>query len=383
MKDKRAIIADALLNIVEKAKHGAPRTRIGLMAFGSELGQAEVLRGAMEAQNLDPSVQVVAIGPKALGYEELEWIDTPDCEADVSAALDQALKDGTIAGAVAMHYPFPVGVTTIGRIKTPGRGRDMFIASCTGTSAPSRNEAMLRNALYGIAAAKASGLARPTVGLLNLDGANPVYRALSKLKDQGYDIHFGSSERRDGGSILRGNDVLCGAVDVLVCDTLTGNSLIKIFSAFSTGGQYESVGYGYGPSAGEGFDRIISIISRASGAPVIAAALALTAKQARNNLPALVAAELGKARKAGLNDIIEDLKPKAVAAEAAVCAPPTVPLDEQVSGIDVMDMENAVHEIWKAGIYAESAMGCTGPVIRIPSDAVDKVKSILKAAGYI
>ena len=33
------------------------------------------------------------------------------------------------------------------------------------------------------------------------------------------------------------------------------------------------IGYGYGPGIGEGFDKVIMIISRASGAPVIAGAV--------------------------------------------------------------------------------------------------------------
>ena len=110
------------------------------------------------------------------------------------------------------------------------------------------------------------------------------------MKEQGYDVNFGASQRGDGGSLLRGNDLVSGAVDVLVCDTLTGNALIKIFATFTSGGQYESVGWGYGPSVGEGWKRIISIVSRASGAPVIANAIAMTAKMAAGGLPDLVAA---------------------------------------------------------------------------------------------
>ncbi len=72
--------------------------------------------------------------------------------------MESALVDGRIAGAVALHYPFPLGVTTIGRVLTPARGRPMLIASCTGMSAASRTEAMLRNAVYGIAVAKALGI---------------------------------------------------------------------------------------------------------------------------------------------------------------------------------------------------------------------------------
>ncbi len=84
------------------------------------------------------------------------------------------------------------------------------------------------------------------------------------------------SFRKDGGSVLRGNDILAGSCDVVVCDSLTGNILMKLFSAYNTGGQHETVGWGYGPGIGRNMDNIISIISRASGAPVISGALQYT-----------------------------------------------------------------------------------------------------------
>ena len=69
---------------------------------------------------------------------------------------------------------------------------------------------MLRNAVYGIAVAKAVGMGKPTVGILNLDGAVSAQRALVRLSEKGYTVHFASSVRADGGSLLRGNDLLAG-----------------------------------------------------------------------------------------------------------------------------------------------------------------------------
>ena len=386
-ESKRLLIANALADIVEKARHGGPVCRIGLMATGSELGQEEILSGARIAQKENPSLRVVAIGPRAAGYDDLDWIETPDCEADIVAAVEKTLNEGAVSGplsgVVAMHYPLPIGVATIGRVMTPARGRPMFIASCTGSAAPSRPEALLRNAVYGIATAKACGIENPTVAFLNLDGAGPVFRALAKMRDAGYAVTFGASERGDGGSLLRGNDIVSGCVDVLVCDTLTGNVLIKLFSTFTTGGQYESVGWGYGPSAGEGWDKVVSIVSRASGAPVIAGALALTAKAATGGLPERVAMELKAARSAGLDAALDGLKPKAAASAADVEKPPVVPVDAEIAGVDVLDMENAVHALWKHGIYAEAAMGCTGPVVRMQSSARTRAEEILRTAGFI
>lgn len=382
-QSKRELIADALMGIVQKARHGGPVQKVGVMATGSELGSEEILRGALLAQEANPGLQVVAIGPRVAGFDSLEWIETPDCEADVAAAVDKATAEGAVAGVVAMHFPFPIGVTTIGRAFTPGRGKPMFIASCTGSSGASRGEALLRNAVYGIAVAKSAGIANPTVAFLNQDGAGPVFRALGRMKEQGYAINFGTSLRGDGGSLLRGNDLVSGAVDVLVCDTLTGNALIKIFATFTSGGQYESIGWGYGPSVGEGWSRIISIVSRASGAPVIANALGMTAKMAAGSLPDRVAAELKAARAAGFDAALEDVKPKESAKAEEVKKPPVVPVDAEIGGVDVMDMDPAIHSLWKEGIYAETAMGCTGPVVRVQAAMKEKAIGILKKAGFI
>ena len=48
-----------------------------------------------------------------------------------------------------------------------------------------------------------------------------------------------------------------------------------------------------------------------------------------------------------------------------------------------MDLEDAVKVLWKAGIYAESGMGCTGPVVLMSDANHDKAVELLRAAGYI
>ena len=258
----------------------------------------------------------------------------------------------------------------------------MLIAATTGTSSANRGEAMLKNAIFGIATAKALGIKEPTVGILNVDTAQPVFRALTRMAERGYKVKFGSSVRKDGGAVLRGNDILAGAVDVCVTDSLTGNVLMKMFSSFSTGGSYEAVGWGYGPSCGEGWKSVVSIISRASGSPVIASALALTASVTAGDLPRRVAEETAAARKAGLDEETAALTPKG-AAEEDVKAPPAEPTDEELHGVDVLEIENAVRALWKAGIYAESAMGCTGPVVKLAAKNAEKGEAVLKENGYL
>ncbi|MCE5183799.1 MAG: glycine/sarcosine/betaine reductase complex component C subunit alpha [Synergistaceae bacterium] len=380
----KKIIGEVLAEIIEDVKSGCvKKISIGLMAYGSELGSEELLKGAALAMQNDPSVNVVPIGPKVEGFEQMEWIETPACESDISKAMEDALDKGIISGAVALHYPFPLGVTTIGKVLTPARAKPCFIASSTGTSSSNRVEAMVRNAIYGIAAARADGIVSPNVGILNLDGAQTVLRALQKLSEGGYPITFGSSMRKEGGAILRGNDLLAGSVDVCVTDTLTGNVLMKLFAAWNTGGNYEALGWGYGPSAGENWNKVVSIISRASGAPVVAGAITLNARCAKNGLPAAVAEELKLAKKAGLDEVIASLQPKQASSEEDVTSPPSEPTDEEIHGIDVLEIEDAVKILWKAGIYAESSMGCTGPVIKMAGARIEKAKAVLKENGYI
>lgn len=380
----KKIIGEVLAEIIEDVKSGCvKKISIGLMAYGSELGSEELLKGAALAMHNDPSVNVVPIGPKVEGFEQMEWIETPACESDISKAMEDALDKGIISGAVALHYPFPLGVTTIGKVLTPARAKPCFIASSTGTSSSNRVEAMVRNAIYGIAAARADGIVSPNVGILNLDGAQTVLRALQKLSEGGYPITFGSSMRKEGGAILRGNDLLAGSVDVCVTDTLTGNVLMKLFAAWNTGGNYEALGWGYGPSAGENWNKVVSIISRASGAPVVAGAITLNARCAKNGLPAAVAEELKLAKKAGLDEVIASLQPKQASSEEDVTSPPSEPTDEEIHGIDVLEIEDAVKILWKAGIYAESSMGCTGPVIKMAGARIEKAKAVLKENGYI
>lgn len=384
MSQLRKLIGEELAGIVKTARTGGPVTKIGLMASGSELGAEELLRGALEASRSYRDIQVVMIGPKRGKAQGLEWIETAGDEQAVAQGMEKAIEDGSIDGAVALHYPFPLGVTTVGRVLTPARGKPMFIASTTGTSATSRIEAMVFNALYGIAVAKSTGIENPTVGILNLDGAQTVYRCLRELAEKGYDICFGESVRKDGGAVLRGNDILAGAVDVCVTDTLTGNVLMKLFSAYSTGGSYESLGWGYGPSVGKNWKYVVSIISRASGSPVIANSIRLTADAVQGKVVLRVKEELDRAERAELEEILSATAtaPKA-SEEGDIKVPPAEPTDEELHGVDVLSIEDAVRELWKHGIYAESAMGCTGPVVKVASARVAEATEILREKKYL
>ena len=375
----------------EKKALATTRTRVGVTVFGSELGNEEVVRGAELAQRQRPDLEVLLIGDPGV-ETDLEVIPAGNCLAECHQAMERALESGDIASAVTLHYAFPIGVSTVGRVVTPGKGREMLIATTTGTSAADRIEAMARNAVYGIAVAKALGNKRPTVGVLNIEGAPQVEKMLRHLAEHGYaGVRWSESSRADGGALMRGNDVLGGAPDVLVCDSLTGNVLMKLMSAYTTGGNYESLGFGYGPGVGERMRHIIHIISRASGAPVIAGAITYAGDMAIGGLVGQVKGELEAANAAGLSNILAE-RAAAISAAASVgaapaAAVPTAPPEKvataEISGVEILRLEEAVHALWAKGIFARPGMGCTGPVVLVAPEDLDAARKVLTETTFL
>ncbi|WP_434798536.1 glycine/sarcosine/betaine reductase complex component C subunit beta [Terrisporobacter vanillatitrophus] len=356
--------------------------KIAITTIGSEHGEKNVIEGALKA--IKSNISVTTIGSESA--DGLKHVKT-DCEKEAHELMENLLDSKKVDGAVTMHYPFPIGVSTVGRVITPEKGREMFIATTTGTSSADRVEGMVKNAIYGIITAKACGIKNPTVGIANVDGARQVEIALKTLKEKGYDINFAQSDRADGGVVMRGNDLMTASADVMVTDSLTGNLLIKMFSAYNSGGKYESVGYGYGPGIGKNFNKLIMIISRASGAPVIEGAIKFAAELVNNDVHNISKEEFAKVEKAGFSEVLQGLKkskPQASAAtEEKVEAPEKEVVTEQISGVDVMDLEDAVEVLWKNKIYAESGMGCTGPIVLVSPANVEKSRALLIEAKFI
>ena len=383
------------------------RPAVGITLHGSELGEEEVLRGAEQAQRQWPDIEVVLIGRPAR-ETRLRWVEAGGgCLADEHRAMERMLASGELAAAVTLHYAFPIGVATVGRVVTPARGREMLIACTTGTAAADRVGAMVRSAIGGIAVARTLGLAEPSVGILNVDGARQAERILEELRRAGYPIRWAASGRADGGALMRGNDVLTGEPDVLVTDSLTGNLLMKLLSAQSTGGSYEATGYGYGPGVGPEQRQIVHIISRASGAPVIAGAIRYAADMARGGLLQAVADEYARAREAGLERLLAERRAGRAAEEqpdaaqaargaltagepdggrsapAQVAPPPEKVATAEIPGVDILELEEAVACLWRRGIYAKSGMGCTGPVVLVAGEDLEAARAVLKEAGFL
>jgi len=332
---------------------------VGLTLPGSEGGEQELRAGAEVARKADPSLRVVFLGEG--GDPRL-----------AHAEMERALAEGSIHAALTFHYPFPVGVATVGHMKAPGNGRDLFISTTTGTMAADRVDALVRNAIAGAAAAKSFGIAEPVVGLLNLDGAASALKILKGLATRSYSLKLGSSVR--GEPLLRGNDVLAGSVDVLVCDSLTANAIVKLMAAWSTSGRIETSGSGYGPAVGEGAPTV-GIISRATASPVVAEAIVLMARMIRGGLARAFSEEMRAAQEAGLS--------AARGREAATEAPPRKPVDHEIAGVDVLDIEAAVGALMAGGVYCQAGMGCTGPVLLVSGSEAEKARELLERARYL
>jgi len=365
------------------------KPRIILTGLGSEHGESNMIEGALLAARAN-AAEITYIGSNGDHAGATSIVET-NCEKAMHEKMDAMLNSKQADGAVTMHYSFPIGVSTIGKVITPAHGKAMYIASTTGTSSTNRAEAMVKNALNGIIVAKASGIKRPKVGILNVDGARTCEKALKDLKAAGYDIEFAGSGRSDGGCIMRGNDAMTAACDVLVCDSLTGNVLMKMFSAFTTGGNYESIGFGYGPGMAHDYDKLVLILSRASGAPVVANSILFAAELVNGGYKKVLKDEYKKAEKAGLESVLEAVvkasgakKPAAKKAGAKeVKAPKQEVVDTDINGVEVENLDAAVEAVWAAGIYAASGMGCTGIVIQVAKANEKKAREVLIKKGFL
>lgn len=381
-KSVQALIRESFLDMAEALESGrlGGRPKIALTGLGSELGEENALQGALLAAQ--QGVDVTYIG--SLSHPALTHVPATT-EDEAHAAMERLLDEGAVAGAATMHYPFPIGVATVGRAIIPASGKEMFLATTTGTAATDRVAGMVLSAIYGVIAGKACGIAEPTVGILNIDGARQVEILLKKLIAGGYPMRLATSTRSDGGCIMRGNDLLAASADVMVMDTLTGNLVIKVLSSFMSGGTYESLGFGYGPGIAEHYDRLIMIVSRASGSSVIAGALQYAATLVENDYKAIIRQEFSLAHKAGLKALLDEVisARKQATPEKTVTAPPKEAVNTDIAGIDVMDLETAVESLWAEGIYAESGMGCTGPIVLIADRHLDQAAAILRKGGFI
>lgn len=378
--ERNGLVNEKDIKEINNESQKPKKIRIGLTTLGSEHGIENLVNGAHLAKS--ELYDIVLIGPKV--DTELEVVDA-QTEAQMHEKMESLLQSGYIDSCVTMHYNFPIGVSTVGRVNTPKRGKEIILATTTGTSATNKVEAMLRNAISGIATAKSIGIKKPKVGIMNVEGARQVEKYLKELKENGYQIEFCDSVRSDKGCIMRGNDLLAGEVDVMVTDTLSGNIFMKVLSSFTTGGTYESIGYGYGPGVGENYDKNILILSRASGEMVVVNAIKYAYEVVKGDICNIAKKEFENAKKSKLQDIIKEITNKDTKLpkeDTKIEILQKEVVTHQISGIDVMELEEAVYILFENKIYAESGMGCTGAIILVNENKSDEAIDVLTKAGY-
>ena len=144
------MIATTFMEMAEGLETGSfgKRPKIALTGMGSEHGEENSMAAAVEAAK--DGIDVYYIGTL-----EAEGVTTVKVANDEEGhdKMEEMLKNKEIDAAVTMHFPFPIGVSTVGRCVTPAYGKEMYIANTTGTSSTDRIEGMIKNAVYGIIAA--------------------------------------------------------------------------------------------------------------------------------------------------------------------------------------------------------------------------------------
>lgn len=375
-KEKLAKYVGEIADSIESGE-GLNKPTIAVTNFLSELGDDNVNRAI---ENMKDTANIVIVGNKYKDSFETYEASSDEENAEVISKL---FKEGKIDAAVTMHYPFPIGVSTVGKISSPANGKDVYIANTTGTSDTNRNKAMVLNAIAGLIAAKADGVENPSLGILNVEGARMVEKALKKLNDNGFEINFGESKRADGGCVLRGNDLIAASCDVVVTDSLTGNVLIKTFSSFTSGGFFETTGAGYGPSIGRGYNTPVFIVSRASGNPVIESAIKYASSTLKGGINKISKETYDLAYKCGLEDILASFDKTDKKETSVEKIPEKEIVTVAIGGVDILEIDDAIASLYAKDIYAESAMGCTGPVVMVNEAKEESARKALQESGFI
>ena len=117
VEKKVAEIFMDMANGLETGQFGA-RPKIALTGMGSEHGEENSMAAAKLAAAAGIDVQYIG----TLEDPAVTTIKVADDE-EGHAKMDELLNAHAIDGAVTMHYPFPIGVSTVGRSITPALGR--------------------------------------------------------------------------------------------------------------------------------------------------------------------------------------------------------------------------------------------------------------------
>ena len=159
MSNLEKTIARAFLEMADGLETGSfgPRPKIALTGMGSEHGEANAMAAAQMAAKKGVDVYYI-------GTLEAEGVTTVhvDNEDEGHKKMEQMVESHEVDGAVTMHFPFPIGVSTVGRVVTPARARRCSSPPPPAPPAPIGSRGMIKNAVYGIITAKACGVKNPT-----------------------------------------------------------------------------------------------------------------------------------------------------------------------------------------------------------------------------
>ena len=146
MANVEKMIAETFLEMAQGLESGSygKRPKIALTGMGSEHGEENAMEAALMAAK--DGVDVYYIG--SLEAEGVTTVKVADDE-EGHKKMEEMLANGEVDGAVTMHFPFPIGVSTVGRVVTPAKGKEMFVANTTGTSSADRIEGMIKNTIPG------------------------------------------------------------------------------------------------------------------------------------------------------------------------------------------------------------------------------------------
>ena len=104
------IIAQTFLDIANGLETGSfgKRPKIALTGMGSEHGEENSMAGALMAQA--KGIDVVYIG--SIQDDRVTCVKVGSAE-ECHATMEKMVNNHEVDGAVTMHYPFPIGVSTV------------------------------------------------------------------------------------------------------------------------------------------------------------------------------------------------------------------------------------------------------------------------------
>lgn len=283
----------------DHAPAAAIRGALAASAAGVEVvlvGDAERLSGELAAAGGAPLPVVHA--PEAVGMDEDPAIALrAKPGASVRVAVDElaAGRAAAVVSAGSTGATLAAALLGLGRlpgVRRPAIGavlpvRRGVVLVDAGASSDVQPEVLASYATMGAAYARALGVSRPRVGLLNVGEEPGKGSALAR------EAHGLLERREDFAGNVEPAAVLAGAVDVVVADGFTGNVFLKTLEAAPPGGGED--GEAPGAAALLGVAGEVLVAHGSADAGEFVAALRTARRLADGGLARTLAARLGTA----------------------------------------------------------------------------------------